>query len=89
MDNQIYEIALEQSSRVGKLLGVIGALIKYDNSDLPNNYFKPLAKSYLEVSTCENDGEAVMQQANKRGVTLSEPYLTNNNHPVLWWAGAG
>ena len=71
MDNQIYEIALEQSSRVGKLLGVIGALIKYDNSDLPNHYFKPLAKSYLEVNTCENDREAVMAQANKRGVILS------------------
>ena len=71
MDNQIYEIALEQSSRVGKLLGVIGALIKYDNPDLPNHYFKSLANTYLETNTCKDDREAVMAQANKRGVILS------------------
>ena len=71
MSKDVYELALDYSSRMGKLLGVVGALIKYDNSDLPNHYFRPLAKSYLEVNTCEDDREAVMAQANKRGVTLS------------------
>ena len=44
MSERIYELALEQSTRVGKLLGTIGALVKYDNSDLPDHYFKSLAK---------------------------------------------
>jgi len=56
---------------VGKLLGTIGALVKYDNSDLPNHYFKSLANVYLEINTCEMDREAVMAQADKRGVKLS------------------
>ncbi len=71
MSNTIYDIALEQSSRVGKLLGTIGALVKYDSPDLPNHYFKSLANVYLEINTCENDREAVMAQADKRGVKLS------------------
>ncbi len=71
MNEHIYELALEQSTRVGKLLGTIGALVKYDNSDLPNYIFKSLANVYLETNTCEFDREAVMAQAEKRGVTLS------------------
>ncbi len=71
MSERIYELALEQSTRVGKLLGTIGALVKYDNSDLPNHYFKSLANVYLEMNTCEFDRGAVMAQADKRGVKLS------------------
>lgn len=71
MSNTIYDIAMEQSTRVGKLLGTIGALVKYDSPDLPNHYFKSLANVYLEMNTCESDREAVMAQADKRGVTLS------------------
>ena len=71
MSEHMYDLALEQSTRVGKLLGTIGAIVKYDNSDLPNHYFKSLAKVYLEINTCELDREAVMAQADKRGVKLS------------------
>ncbi len=71
MDTSIYDLAIEQSTRVGKLLGTIGAIVKYDNPDIPNYYFKSLAKVYLETNTCELDREAVMAQADKRGVTLS------------------
>ena len=71
MSNTIYDLALEQSTRVGKLLGTIGALVKYDSPDLPNHYFKSLANVYLEINTCEFDRGAVMAQADKRGVKLS------------------
>ena len=71
MSERIYELALEQSTRVGKLLGTIGALVKYDNSDLPNWYFTSLAKVYIENNTCQTDIDAVMAQAEKRGVKLS------------------
>jgi hypothetical protein len=71
MTEELYNFAYDQATRVGKLLGTIGAIVKYDNSDLPNHYFKSLAKVYLEINTCELDREAVMAQADKRGVTLS------------------
>jgi hypothetical protein len=71
MSDTIYDLALKQSTRVGKLLGTIGALVKYDNSDLPNWYFTSLAKVYIENNTCQTDIDAVMAQAEKRGVKLS------------------
>jgi len=71
MDTSIYDLATTLSTRVGTLLGTIGAMVKYDNPDLPNWYFKSLAKVYIENNTCEFDREAVMAQADKRGVTLS------------------
>ena len=67
----IYEIALEQSTRVGKLLGTIGALVKYDNPAIDNFTFKQLASTYIECTTDQNDIDAVRAQADKRGVTLS------------------
>ena len=71
MSETIYDLALKQSTRVGKLLGTIGAMVKYDNSDLPNWYFTSLAKVYIENNTCQTDIDAVMAQAEKRGVKLS------------------
>jgi len=71
MDNSIYDLAMDLSTRVGKLLGTIGAQVKYDNPRLDNFTFGQLAKTYIECTTDQNDIDAVMAQANKRGVTLS------------------
>jgi hypothetical protein len=71
MSDTLYDLALKQSTRVGKLLGTIGAMVKYDNPDLPNWYFTSLAKVYIENNTCQTDIGAVMAQAEKRGVKLS------------------
>jgi hypothetical protein len=46
-------------------------MVKYDNPDLPNWYFTSLAKVYIENNTCQTDIDAVMAQAEKRGVKLS------------------
>jgi hypothetical protein len=71
MNEAFYNMAMELSTRVGKLLGTIGAQVKYDNPGLDNFIFKQLAKTYIECSTDEQDIAMVMAQANKRGVTLS------------------
>jgi len=71
MNNSIYELSMELSTRVGRLLGTIGAVIKYDNPELSNSDFKILAKTYIETVNCQSDIDAVMEQANKRGVDLT------------------
>ena len=71
MNNSIYELSMELSTRVGRLLGTIGAVIKYDNPELSNTDFKILARTYIETVNCQSDIDAVMEQANKRGVDLT------------------
>ena len=71
MAPEIYEMAMDLSSRVGKLLGTIGAQVKYDNSSIDNFAFKQLASTYIECSTDEQDIAVVMAQAEKRGVKLT------------------
>lgn len=67
----MYNMMLDQSERVGKLLGTVGALVKYDNPELPNFEFRQLAKTYIECSTDQFDIDAVKAQADKRGVDLT------------------
>jgi hypothetical protein len=67
----LYNQLLDKSVQVGRLLGVIGAIVKYDNPDIPNYYFKALAKTYLDVNDNEHDREQVMAQAQIRGVDIS------------------
>ena len=71
MTPEIYEMAMDLSTRVGKLLGTIGALVKYDNPELPNFEFRQLARTYIECSTDQFDIDAVKAQAEKRGVKLT------------------
>ena len=71
MTPEIYNMMMEQSARVGKLLGAIGAWVKYDNSDMNNFIFRQLARTYIECSTDQFDIDAVKAQAEKRGVDLT------------------
>jgi hypothetical protein len=71
MTPEIYNMMMEQSARVGKLLGTIGAWVKYDNSDMNNFIFRQLARTYIECSTDQFDIDAVKAQAEKRGVDLT------------------
>jgi len=71
INDNIYALMMDYSTRVGKLLGTIGAQVKYDNPGMDNFTFKQLAKTYIECSTDEQDIAAVMEQANKRGVDLT------------------
>ena len=71
MDQNIYTLVLDYSTRVGKLLGVVGAMVKYDNPDMDNHTFKALASTYIECSTDQFDIDAVRAQADKRGVDLT------------------
>ena len=71
MSPEVYEMAMDLSTRVGKLLGTIGALVKYDNPDIPNFEFRQLARVYIECSTDQFDIDAVKAQAAKRGVDLT------------------
>ena len=71
MTTDFYNTAMDLSMRVGKLLGAIGALIKYDNPEMSNTDFKILATVYIECSTDERDIAMVNEQANKRGVDLT------------------
>lgn len=71
MTPEIYDMMMEQSTRVGKLLGTIGAQVKYDNSSIDNFAFKQLATTYIECSTDQFDIDAVKAQAEKRGVKLT------------------
>ena len=70
-EQNIYTLALDYSSRVGKLLGVVGVQVKYDNPGMDNFTFKSLATTYIECSTDANDIAAVRAQADKRGVDLT------------------
>jgi hypothetical protein len=71
MNEEIYTLMMDYSTRVGKMLGVMGANLKYDNPGMDNNTFKSLASTYIECSTDEQDIAMVMEQANKRGVDLT------------------
>jgi hypothetical protein len=71
MNEEFYNMAMELSTRVGRLLGTIGAQVKYDNPGIDNFTFRQLAKTYIECSTDEQDIAMVMEQANKRGVDLT------------------
>lgn len=71
MDNSIYDLAMELSTRVGRLLGVVGVQVKYDNPGMDNFTFKQLAKTYIECTTDQFDIDAVRAQADKRGVDLT------------------
>ena len=71
MTPEIYNMMMEQSTRVGRLLGTIGAMVKYDNPELPNFEFRQLASTYIECSTDQQDIAMVKAQAEKRGVTLT------------------
>jgi hypothetical protein len=69
--DSMYNLAMDLSTRVGKLLGTIGAQVKYDNPGMDNFTFRQLAKTYIECSTNEQDIVDTMEQANKRGVDLT------------------
>ena len=71
MTPEIATMALDYASRTGKLLGTIGAQVKYDNSSIDNFAFKQLATTYIECSTDQFDIDAVKAQAEKRGVKLT------------------
>ena len=71
MTSELYDMTMGLSTRVGKLLGVVGVFVKYDNPDLSNFDFRQLARTYIECSTDEQDIAAVMEQASKRGVDLT------------------
>ena len=71
MTPEIYKLMMEQATRVGKLLGTIGAQVKYDNSSIDNFVFKQLASTYIECVNDEQDIAMVMAQAEKRGVKLT------------------
>ena len=62
---------MELSTRVGRLLGSVGAQVKYDNPGMDNFTFKQLATTYIETVNDQSDIDAVMEQANKRGVDLT------------------
>ena len=64
-------MAMGLSTRVGKLLGTVGVMVKYDNPDLSNFDFRQLARTYIECSTDQFDIDAVVAQAKKRGVDLT------------------
>jgi hypothetical protein len=71
MTPEVYNMMMEQSTRVGKLLGTVGAWVKYDNPDMNNFIFRQLARTYIECSTDQQDIAMVMAQAEKRGVDLT------------------
>jgi len=71
MTEDLYNFAYDQAMRVGKLLGSVGALIKYDNPEMSNTDFKILSTVYIECTTDEQDIAMVKDQAQKRGVDLT------------------
>ena len=70
-DTYMHSIAVKYALQIGKLLGTIGALVKYDNPGIDNIAFMSLASTYMEIATDENEIEAVKKQAIKRGVNIS------------------
>ena len=71
MTTELLDMMLNNSSRVGKLLGTVGVMVKYDNPELSNFDFRQLARTYIECSTDEQDIASVREQADKRGVDLT------------------
>ena len=71
MTEDIYKLTMDLSTRVGRLLGAVGAQVKYDNPNMDNFTFRQLAKTYIECTTDQNDIDAVRAQAYKRGVDLT------------------
>ena len=71
MTTELLDMMLNNSTRVGKLLGTVGVMVKYDNPELSNFDFRQLAKTYIECVNDEQDIASVMEQANKRGVDLT------------------
>jgi hypothetical protein len=71
MTTELLDMMLNNSTRVGKLLGTVGVMVKYDNPELSNFDFRQLARTYIECSTDEQDIASVMEQADKRGVDLT------------------
>lgn len=72
MNDVIHSFMMDNAVRLGKLLGCVGAMLKYDGgSDLSDYDFKRLAITYIECSNDEQDIAMVMEQAKKRGVVLS------------------
>ena len=71
MTEDIYNLTMDLSTRVGKLLGSVGVQVKYDNPGIDNFTFRQLARTYIECSTDEQDIAAVRAQADKRGVDLT------------------
>jgi hypothetical protein len=71
MTPEVYEMAMDLSMRVGKLLGAVGVMVKYDNPELSNFDFRQLARTYIECVNNEQDIAMVVAQAAKRGVDLT------------------
>lgn len=71
MNSEIYEVLIEKSERLGKLLGTVGAVLKYDSSGISDWDFKVLAQAYIETSTTQSDIDRVKEVANERGITLN------------------
>ena len=71
MTPEVYEMAMDLSTRVGKLLGTVGVMVKYDNPDIPNFEFRQLARTYIECVNDEQDIAMVVAQAAKHGVDLT------------------
>ena len=71
MTTELLDMMLNNSTRVGKLLGTVGVMVKYDNPELSNFDFRQLARTYIECSTDEQDIASVREQADKRGVDLT------------------
>ena len=70
-DTYMHSIAVKYALQIGKLLGTIGALVKYDNPGIDNIAFMSLASTYMEIATDETEIDAVKKQAIKRGVNIS------------------
>ena len=71
MTTELLDMMLNNSTRVGKLLGTVGVMVKYDNPELSNFDFRQLARTYIECVNNEQDIAMVVAQASKRGVDLS------------------
>jgi len=69
--DSLYALTMDLSTRVGKLLGAVGAQVKYDNPNMDNFTFRQLAKTYIECTTDQSDIDAVRVQADKRGADLT------------------
>lgn len=70
MNNEIYEMVMDQSRKIGSLLGTVGALLKYDTQGLADYEFKQLAKTFIEVSSIQSDIDRVKEVAKQRGINL-------------------
>lgn len=71
MNSEIYKMLMEKSEQLGKLLGTVGAVLKYDSSGISDWDFKVLAQTYIEISTSQSDIDRVKEVASERGITLN------------------